>query len=567
MPAENKIAYKYRNDESVVEDTLDREQYAKVLAKLVTECETPIVVGIYGKWGVGKSSLMKLIEQHIPDRDARKIWFDPWQYQFNDEPLLAFVQTLYDSFDDKLQGEVKKLVMVIGAAVISGVTKALSTIDIKDIKELGEMYEDERFLTMERQVRLKHHFEQLVDKARIDGAFKKKLVFFIDDLDRCMPAQALKMIEALKLYLNITGCIFFLGVDKDALSLSIQHHYHKLSIKGQDYLDKIIQLPFNVPPIERACMANYVDPLLPEQLKSCLNYMVSCMGDNPRKIKRFINTLVLHFELIKEIDFETNVNIVKVLALILLIQELNEPIYKELVKDPRMLRDLKNDPDGISASLNKHNIKNDCLLDIFEDVDLPDEVIVRKLIYVTTTTTREEIDITQPSRLLSAQVIDFMMLDHRNWLESLKSKGQKADFSFCILKGIDFAREKLSEANLEGANLESANLRGIDLEKANLINANLLRSILGAANLSYAKLKGADLRYAQLDGANLSHTDLVGASLVRTSLKGANLKMADLRGANLKDANLTDANLTGAKIIGANLQGTIYEFDLPEGVV
>ena len=93
--------FKYHNDEPIAQDTLDRDKYATAFANMVTKCQTPLVVGLYGSWGVGKTSLMKLTEAKISDRDARKVWFDPWQHQFNDDPLLAMVQTLYDSLETK----------------------------------------------------------------------------------------------------------------------------------------------------------------------------------------------------------------------------------------------------------------------------------------------------------------------------------------------------------------------------------------------------------------------------------------------------------------------------------
>ena len=68
----------YSNDEATSEDHLNREQYAAAFAKLAESCETPLVVGLYGSWGVGKTSLMKIIEKKLDKQKTRSVWFDPF---------------------------------------------------------------------------------------------------------------------------------------------------------------------------------------------------------------------------------------------------------------------------------------------------------------------------------------------------------------------------------------------------------------------------------------------------------------------------------------------------------
>ena len=244
-----------RNDEPTAEDRLNREQYAAAFARLAETCETPLVVGIYGTWGVGKTSLMRIIEKNLDKEKARAVWFDPWQHQFDENPVLGLVHTLINNLVGKRKEEAKKILAVIagalGYSVGARLLKPVMGIDAKDIDKIGKRYEEELFLVREYRVRLKEHFQKLVQKARGGVRRPKKLVFFIDDLDRCMPEQALKLLEALKLYLNLEGCVYFLGVDRQALEKSISHCYKGLDIKESEYLDKIVQLPFTVPPDER----------------------------------------------------------------------------------------------------------------------------------------------------------------------------------------------------------------------------------------------------------------------------------------------------------------------------
>lgn len=88
--------------------------------------------------------------------------------------------------------------------------------------------------------------------------FKLNLVFFIDDLDRCLPDKAVEMLEAIKLFLEVEGCTFVLALDDEVVERGIAHRYRDYlfqssgqapdaaraaPITGAEYLEKIIQLP------------------------------------------------------------------------------------------------------------------------------------------------------------------------------------------------------------------------------------------------------------------------------------------------------------------------------------
>ena len=180
---------------------------------------------------------------------------------------------------------------------------------------------------------------------------------------------------------------------------------------------------------------------------------------------------------------------------------------------------------------------------------------------------------------------------HREWLESRKEAGAKADLSEANLSGANLcgahlSGAKLTLADLCGAHLSGATLTLADLSRADLSKSDLSGADLSVANLFGAKLTGAKLTNADLSGAKLSDATLFNADLSRANLSGANLSGAhlswakltnadlsradlsksDLSGARLSVANLFEANLSGAKLTnadlswvnlsGANLSGT-----------
>src|SRR3989442_36173 len=326
------MAIQIQNDEPTIVDMLDRARFAQALRRMLETCETPLVVGLYGTWGIGKTSLMRQIKELLGERnEIRTIWFDPWQHQFDEDPAIALLHTMVDQLN--LGDEAKKLLTVIAAALGSILLKATTTLSTPEIQELGERYEQERFQIREKQIRLREYFTKLIGKASDSG--RHRLVFFIDDLDRCVPEQVLKVLEALKLYLNLANCVYVIGVDRAALECSIRLRYKEQEVREADYLDKIVQLPFTIPPIARESMARFIEPLLPTELTDTSDLLVRGLGDNPRQVKRFINTFLLNHELAaamlgKRYD-------PKLLAGGLLVQYRNQELYRAAVLHPSVL--------------------------------------------------------------------------------------------------------------------------------------------------------------------------------------------------------------------------------------
>jgi len=79
------------------------------------------------------------------------------------------------------------------------------------------------------------------------GKEPRRLVVFVDDLDRCLPEKAIQVLEALKLFLDVKGCIFVLGLDPEAIESAVRTRYQE-EIKPREYLEKIIQVPLSCRP-------------------------------------------------------------------------------------------------------------------------------------------------------------------------------------------------------------------------------------------------------------------------------------------------------------------------------
>ncbi len=372
----------YHKDEPTPVDLLDRMQYADSFAQFCTLCDTPVTVGLYSAWGGGKTSLMLQIKEHLEKTDGTAfhiIWFNAWEHQFVENPILALSHTIAADLAEKYQSEIRKLLTLVAVALGAQVLKLSSGLSISDLLQHGKRYEEEHFLNRDVSVKLKQHLVALIKKVQ-KVTNKEKIVFFIDDLDRCSAEQSLKLLEAFKLYLNIEGCIFFLGVDKEALQNIIQTKYAGLPMKEIHYLDKIIQFPFTIPIIEPTTLKKFVATLLPEKLETCQEILEKGLGGNPRQVKRFINNLLFSNGLA-----EKNIKDYRctILCSVLLLQERKPDLYRLISRDPSVLLTMREDTEEAK------NLKTDYLGDDFDLEDIlkdhlfPNAETVAYYIYLT----------------------------------------------------------------------------------------------------------------------------------------------------------------------------------------
>lgn len=130
----------------------------------------------------------------------------------------------------------------------------------------------ETMITAFRQEVHAHHLEQLTSMEQFEGTFREtlqlilvdeknpgatgRLIVFIDDLDRCLPEKAVEILETVKLFLEVEGVVFVLGMDKQVIERGIDVRYRAMLpngieqnrvISGDTYLEKIIQIPFLLP--------------------------------------------------------------------------------------------------------------------------------------------------------------------------------------------------------------------------------------------------------------------------------------------------------------------------------
>ena len=254
---------------------------------LKTDGMLPVSIGVFGNWGAGKSSLLKLIEQNL-EKDEKNwvvIKFDAWLYQGYDDARAALLEVIATALTKAADGnaslatKAKKLLARVdgfralgflaeGVAMFAGIpTGGLLARSVgalgnasDGIQDQGE-YENLGNITKEAKGQVgcllkpesKKSPPQQIDAFRkeyreILEELGKPLVVVIDNLDRCLPTNSIHTLEAIRLFLFLTNTAFIIAADEEMIRSSVADYFKGASDRHQiDYLDKLIQVPIRVP--------------------------------------------------------------------------------------------------------------------------------------------------------------------------------------------------------------------------------------------------------------------------------------------------------------------------------
>ena len=267
---------------------------------------SPSTIGLYGDWGSGKSSLMKLAQKKIEEKnteigdekDSIKtlcIEFNGWLFEGYEDTKTSLCGVILDALADEkrfskeitdyaktlikkidfnkilgkgikygldffLTGGIGALTDLTLSSVLSTIKTNVSEVQAKDLEEiLNKFKKDDKTRTEIKNFR--EEFKQLLQKSNVEN-----VVVFIDELDRCLPDTVLEVFEAMRLFLFVEGMSFVIGADERLIQYSIKSKYkevpgNNLDI-GKEYLEKVIQYPLYIPQLTRAEVNQYLACLL-----------------------------------------------------------------------------------------------------------------------------------------------------------------------------------------------------------------------------------------------------------------------------------------------------------------
>src|ERR1019366_9012604 len=282
-------------DNETDRDFLNFSSVAETVAEIIAQAAgRPISVGISGAWGVGKSSMIKLVRRSVAqrtkegERDFVFVEFNAWLYQGYDDARAALMEVIGEKLTaeaakrqkglDKAKEFVERIQwfrlakLVVGSAValhagippvgllgeLYGAGKELFGGEVtadaveKAGKVAGEVKEAASGLLAAKKKKsppqeihaLRESFEKTLE------AMEVTLVVLIDDLDRCLPETTISTLEAIRLFLFLKHTAFVIAADDAMIKYAVRRHFPDVTDElAVNYFDKLIQVPIRVPPL------------------------------------------------------------------------------------------------------------------------------------------------------------------------------------------------------------------------------------------------------------------------------------------------------------------------------
>ena len=306
------------SDKETSKDLLGYTVHAELLKSVVTNDKNlPITVGLYGDWGSGKSSILKILEEDLKkDDNTVVVYFDGWSFESFDDAKMALIQGIVEALEkeerfwakvgDKIDDlktaftNLKKsinwmralkvtastAIPIATATATGGISLIIPLLlkafndnkdNLKDLltgekaekflKDTIHAEEDEKKYEAVREFR--KDFEELIKKSK-----QGRIVVLIDDLDRCLPRHIIENLEAIKLFLNVPKTAFVIAADRFIVSNAIKNEYKDIIEAasedrpnlGDSYMEKFIQLPYNIPALSPKEVETYVTLLFCQSL-------------------------------------------------------------------------------------------------------------------------------------------------------------------------------------------------------------------------------------------------------------------------------------------------------------
>ena len=349
-------------------DVLNRKELEPPLTQFVTQASSSCVLALDSSWGSGKTTFLRMWQVKLKDAGHVCLYLNAWKTDFAEEPLVAVIGELSNAIKEfapagkpgaALRRNMKKAQKITESIAKRSIPAAvkLATLGILDAGELTETIVSDVVSEIAKD-RIKDYEEgksEIEDFRRTLTSLttevretrpevSSKVVFIIDELDRCRPTYAIQLLERIKHLFDVPGVFFVLGIDRSQLNHSIQALYG-LGFDAQGYLRRFIDLDYRLPEPNAADYCSYlfkyfgIDELILKRqsrnknhelnsLRTLLGCFMSAAQMSLREQEQTVARLRIVIQTIpeQEILFERS------LSLLLFLREWNKDIFKSLLE-------------------------------------------------------------------------------------------------------------------------------------------------------------------------------------------------------------------------------------------
>ena len=315
----NEKSWEYYTDKpisTIEEDKLDRFNFSKLLGDTIInlpKSKNSLSIGLMGGWGYGKTSILNMFAKYIENEDSDSIilWFNPWFYSNYSDLILIFFNELIAklkevnsdneliSFLNEYKRKIAKY-FLYGLSDVIGLVPGLNSSLLRKIGDDidSKMSIDETLLELKGKISKKM---QNLDK---------KLIIIMDDIDRLSKDEIFQIFQLIKVVYDFPQVVYILSFDKEHVINAIMTKENNDKEASERYLEKIIQIPLEIPKISnfniKTIFIEQVNLILESQNLS-IDYSLSDLFDyikfffkNLRDINRYCNSLNFYLTILKD---------------------------------------------------------------------------------------------------------------------------------------------------------------------------------------------------------------------------------------------------------------------------
>lgn len=308
------------NDFPIEDPSQDRfgmDGFAGALATAILKMRASYgsVIALNGQWGSGKSSVVNLVLRHLRPAELggqiKILRFNCWWFRGEEQLALAFFRDLYAGIGPTLGDKFKKALPKLGSKILKAGTLVGTVVEAAVSPTAGKITSGasellEKFIETEETAETEY---QRVSDAL--AAQDRRFLIVIDDIDRLSPEEALLIFRLVKSVGRLPKVTYLLVFDRALAERVVQQHFPS---EGAQYLEKIVQASFEIPPpsaadLERqlsAGMTAICGPIPEVRTRETLNlYHDAVLPEmrSPRDVTRYLNTIAVTWPAIaKEVD-------------------------------------------------------------------------------------------------------------------------------------------------------------------------------------------------------------------------------------------------------------------------
>jgi Predicted P-loop ATPase len=289
--------FNYKSDKNSTTDALKRMSFVSYLKDAVMKinAEGSFVIGLNGKWGEGKSTILHFLDEELKkEEDIITAKFNPWFCNTKEDIIKDFYNSIEKELKEKL------IIFELPHMIRQCRNIAMASLKPFRLEDIAGTV----ISPMDASKNIGHLNKAIAKKLK---AMHKKVVVIIDDLDRMEKTELLLVFKLIKICSDIDNFIYILSFDKE----QVEAVFEEEKKKDSNYLEKIIQINIEIPTAQPSLICDY----LKEAMGSLLHNYDSQMDSNERlkieedlkkissvfttlrTVKRYINILTFRFSI------------------------------------------------------------------------------------------------------------------------------------------------------------------------------------------------------------------------------------------------------------------------------